>query len=181
MPSARRVRLLALAAIVTVVFVLFYGSGFGGSSQSADFYQRTMDAMHGRAPGGQHIINSETGRKAGHIPADRDGDGDIDEDDHKAGKELQDRLSKLAQEAKANANEKAGPKPDAPSKLVGVGNSAEGNRKPADEANKEAAKPAAAEAGIPPPPVADKAKEGAATESLAQKTLKEILSRAPGS
>ncbi|TQV95751.1 Glutaredoxin, eukaryotic/virial [Cordyceps javanica] len=131
MPSARRLRLVTLAAVVTVVFVLFYASGYGGGAgQSADFYHKTMDAMHGRAPAGQSVINAETGLKTGHIPADRDGDGDIDEDDHKQGKNLQENLSKLAQEAKDNANKKAGPKPDTPSKLVGVGNSAEGNRKP---------------------------------------------------
>ncbi|ATY61952.1 Glutaredoxin domain [Cordyceps militaris] len=144
MPSARRLRLVTLAAVVTVVFVLLYASGFGGGSgQSADFYHKTMDAMHGRSPAGQSVINSETGLKTGHIPADRDGDGDIDEDDRKQGQDLQQHLSKLAQEAKDNANKKAGPKPDTPSKLVGVGNSAEGNRKPvaAKEADAEVAAP----------------------------------------
>lgn len=173
MPSARRVRLLALAAIVTVVFVLFYGSGFGGRGQSADFYHKTMDAMHGRSPG-KPVIDSETGLRTGHIPQDRDGDGDIDEDDHKAGKDLQDRLSKLAQEAKDNANEKA-PKPDSPSKLIGVGNSAEGNKKPAEE-KAASIKPAAP---AEPPAAAAKGKERI-EESKAEQVLHAILKQSPG-
>lgn len=169
MPSARRLRLVTLAAVVTVVFVLLYASGFGGGSgQSADFYHKTMDAMHGRSPAGQSVINSETGLKTGHIPADRDGDGDIDEDDRKQGQDLQQHLSKLAQEAKDNANKKAGPKPDTPSKLVGVGNSAEGNRKPV------AAKEADAEVAVPK----GKDKERV-PETPAEQALHGILKKGP--
>ncbi|KAK8141545.1 hypothetical protein G3M48_010350 [Beauveria asiatica] len=169
MPSARRLRLVTLAAIVMVIFVLYYASGFGGSGQSADFYHKTMDAMHGRpSPGGQPVIDSETGLKTGHIPADRDGDGDVDEDDRRQGKDLQEHLSKLAQEAKDSANKKAGPKPDAPSKLVGVGNSAEGNRKPVDA--KGETKPETAAKG--------KDKERV-PETPAEQELHSILEKAP--
>ncbi|UKZ46641.1 hypothetical protein TrVGV298_000847 [Trichoderma virens] len=77
---------------------------------------------------GQAVINSQTGAKAGHIPADKDGDGDIDDDDKVASQELQERLQAVAQEAKDKANEKS-PKPDIPSKIVGVGSSAEGQEK----------------------------------------------------
>ncbi len=174
MPSARRLRLVTLAAVLTVVFVLFYASGFGGSGQSADFYHKTMDAMHGRSPGGQTVINAETGLKTGHIPADRDGDGDIDEDDHKQGKDLQQQMTKLAQEAKDNANKKAGPRPDAPSKLVGVGNSAEGNRKPVD-AKEDAKKATDAEAASQK----GKEKERVA-ETPAEQAFYSILKKGPG-
>lgn len=179
MPSARRIRLLALAAVVTIFFVFFYGTGLGRSNSgtSADFYHKTMDAMRGNGNGpGQTIINAETGKKAGHIPADTDGDGDIDDDDKKARKELQDRLSKLAQEAKDNANEKAGPKPDTPSKLVGVGNSAEGNRKPDGDGVKKAEDKKAANGAA-----AEKGKEKARVpESPAEVALFDILKKAPG-
>ncbi|KAJ6785984.1 hypothetical protein PWT90_06279 [Aphanocladium album] len=180
MPSARRLRLVTLAAVLTVVFVLFYASGFGSGGQSADFYHKTMDAI-GRTPAGQSVINSETGLKTGHIPADRDGDGDIDEDDHKQGKNLQEQMTKLAQEAKDNANKKAGPRPDAPSKLVGVGNSAEGNKKPAGEAKEPAAgKPPAEAAADPAAPPAEKAKEKErVAETPAEQTLHEIFKKGP--
>ncbi|KAM3514216.1 hypothetical protein MY11210_002105 [Beauveria gryllotalpidicola] len=171
MPSARRLRLVTLAAILTVIFVLYYAFGFGGSGQSADFYHKTMDAMHGRSsPGGQPVIDSETGLKTGHIPADRDGDGDVDEDDRRQGKDLQEHLSKLAQEAKDSANKKAGPKPDAPSKLVGVGNSAEGNRKPVDA--KGETKPETA-------PAAKGKEKERVPQTPAEQALHSILEKAP--
>lgn len=182
MPSARRLRLVTLAAVVTVVFVLFYASGFGGGGgQSADFYHKTMDAMSGRSPGGQPVVDAGTGLRTGHIPADRDGDGDIDEDDHRQGKDLQEQQAKLAQEAKDSANKKAGPKPDAPSKLVGVGNSAEGNRKPPAEAKDDAArkKTAAADAETAAASPKGKEKERMA-ETPAEQIFHNILKRGPG-
>ncbi len=139
MPSARRIRLLTLAAILTVVFVLFYSSGFSsGDGRPADFYHKTMDAMHGHVPG-QAVVDSGTGKRAGHIPADRDGDGDVDDDDKKAGEDLQQRMGQVAQEAKQKANEKAPNKPDIPSRLVGVGSAADGQKKnAADVVGKDA-------------------------------------------
>ena len=140
MPSARRIRLLTLAVIVTVVFVLFYTSGLnGGDARPSDFYHKTMDAMHGRAPG-QVVVDTGTGKQAGHIPADRDGDGDVDADDKKAGQDLQQRLGKAEQDAKDKANEKSPNKPDAPSKLVGVGSAADGQKNPAEVVGEDAPK-----------------------------------------
>ena len=176
MPSARRLRLVTLAAVVTVVFVLFYASGFGSSRQSADFYHKTMDAMSGRSSAGQTVIDAGTGLRTGHIPADRDGDGDIDEDDHRKGKDLQEQQAKLAQEAKDSANKKAGPKPDAPSKLVGVGNSAEGNRKPA-EAKEDAKKKTSADAEAALPKGKDKER---VAETPAEQIFHNILKKGPG-
>lgn len=162
MPSARRIRLLTLAVIVTVVFVLFYSSGFGnGDGRPADFYHKTMDAMHGHVPG-QAIVDSGTGKRAGHIPADRDGDGDVDEDDKKAGEDLQQRMGQVAQEARQKANDKAPNKPDIPSRLVGVGSAADGQKKVADVVGKDAPR---------------KEQEAAST---AEVKLNSILKRAPG-
>lgn len=183
MPSARRLRLVTLAAVVTVVFVLFYASGVGSGGQSADFYHKTMDAMSGRSPGGQAVVDAGTGLRTGHIPADRDGDGDIDEDDHRQGKDLQEQQAKLAQEAKDSANKKAGPKPDAPSKLVGVGNSAEGNRKPPAEAKDDAArkKTSAADAEAAASAASAKGKEkDRVAETPAEQIFHNILKKAPG-
>ncbi|KAK5987356.1 Monothiol glutaredoxin-7 [Cladobotryum mycophilum] len=131
MPSMRRMRLLMAAAIVTVVLILFYTSGREPEHdiQLKDFYQKTKDAIDRGTSRGQTVINTKTGQKAGHIPADKDGDGDIDEDDKHAGEELQQRLQAVAQEAKDKANEKGGLKPDTPSKIVGVGSSADGQDK----------------------------------------------------
>ncbi|EFY89766.1 glutaredoxin domain-containing protein [Metarhizium acridum CQMa 102] len=132
MPSPRRVRLLALAAIATVVFFLFYSSRVDPSQDSRtiqDFYHKTMDGMKKGSPPGQAIINTKTGEKAGHIPADKDADGDVDEDDRKITAEMQLRLKQAEQDAKDKANIKGGLKPDIPSEIVGKGNSAEGQPK----------------------------------------------------
>lgn len=123
-------RLLMVAVVITVVFVLFYSSGMQPEADASlkGFYEKTKDAMERGAARGQAVINSKTGEKAGHIPADKDGDGDIDNDDKVAAQELQERLQAVAQEAKDKANEKS-PKPDFPSKIIGVGSSAEGQAK----------------------------------------------------
>ncbi|KAH6604759.1 hypothetical protein Trco_006466, partial [Trichoderma cornu-damae] len=130
MPSPRRMRLLVVAVAIAVVFLLFYSSGMEpeGDVSFKDFYEKTREAMERGAARGQAVINSKTGEKAGHIPADKDGDGDIDEDDKIAAQELQQRLQAVAQEAKDKANEKS-PKPDSPSKIIGVGSSADGQEK----------------------------------------------------
>ncbi|KAL6878612.1 thioredoxin-like protein [Trichoderma novae-zelandiae] len=130
MPSPRRMRLLMVAVVITVVFVLFYSSGMEPEADVSfkGFYEKTKEAMERGTARGQAVINSKTGERAGHIPADKDGDGDIDEDDKVAAQELQERLQAVAQEAKDKANEKS-PKPDIPSKIIGVGSSAEGQEK----------------------------------------------------
>ncbi|TFB04024.1 Monothiol glutaredoxin-7 [Trichoderma ghanense] len=130
MPSPRRMRLLMVAVVITVVFVLFYSSGMEPETDVSfkGFYEKTKEAMERGTARGQPVINVKTGEKAGHIPADRDGDGDIDGDDKVAAQELQERLQAVEREAKDKANEKS-PKPDIPSKIIGVGSSAEGQVK----------------------------------------------------
>lgn len=125
MPSARRIRFLVLATVVAVVFLLFYTSGV--DSGDGSFYDKTMKAMH--YPKGQSVINTRTGAKAGHVPADSDGDGDIDEDDKRAKEQLMDSLGAAAKDARDKANKKAPVKPDSPSKVIGVGSSREGQDK----------------------------------------------------
>lgn len=80
-------------------------------------------------PPGQVIFNAKTGQKAGYVPADKDGDGDVDEDDRKAATVRQMALKQAEQKAKDNANSKGGLKPDVPSEVVGKGNSAMGQPK----------------------------------------------------
>ncbi|PTB69905.1 glutaredoxin [Trichoderma citrinoviride] len=141
MPSPRRMRLLMVAVVITVVVMLFYSSGMEPETDVSfkGFYEKTKEAMERGTARGQPVINAKTGEKAGHIPADRDGDGDIDSDDKVAAQELQERLQAVAQEAKDKANEKS-PKPDIPSKIIGVGSSAEGQEKKGQSEGKEETK-----------------------------------------
>ncbi|KAG6029785.1 hypothetical protein E4U19_005829 [Claviceps sp. Clav32 group G5] len=130
MPSPRRLRLVFLAAVVTVILVIFYSSRPSPDAHTIqDFYHKTMDGMardHAAPPPGQAIFNAQTGQKAGYLPADKDGDGDVDEDDKKAAAVRQMALKEAEQKAKDNANNKGGLKPDVPSEVVGKGNSALG-------------------------------------------------------
>lgn len=160
-------RLLMLATVVTVVFLLIYTSNSRTGKDVEDrplndFYHRTKDAMSkvggSGSVKGQAIINAKTGKKAGHIPADKDGDGDIDEDDKVAGEQLQQRLHAVAQEAKEKANEKGGLKPDRPSKVIGIGSSAEGQKKGMGAGDAGDVKPAAAAAPAVKEPEKVKAK-----------------------
>ncbi|KHN94460.1 glutaredoxin domain-containing protein [Metarhizium album ARSEF 1941] len=168
MPSQRRIRLLALAAIVTVAFFLFYSSRVDPGPDAhkiQDFYHKTMDGMKNASPPGQAIINTKTGEKAGHIPADKDADGDVDEDDRKATAQMQQRLKQAEKDAKDKANMKGGLKPDVPSEIVGKGNSAGGQPKKDDSA--------AADKALAEEPAEAAAQTGAEAE------LSSILKRAP--
>ncbi|KAJ6445739.1 glutaredoxin domain-containing protein [Purpureocillium lavendulum] len=172
MPSPRRLRLLLIASIVTVVIILFYSSGLDESKKDTrsfqDFYHKTMDGMSKKKdpppPPGQAVLDSKTGARAGQIPADTDGDGDVDEDDRRVSAGTKERLRQAEQKAKDLANEKA-LKPDPPSEVVGKGNSADGQVK----------KPAAGGA-------VDKAKESsqkAADDLEIDSELNAILKKAP--
>lgn len=167
-------RLLVLAAVVTVVFFLFYSSGVDPKQDSRkiqDFYHKTMDGMKNGSPPGQAVINAKTGERAGHIPADKDADGDVDEDDRKVAAELQMRLKKAEQEAKDKANTKGGLKPDVPSKVVGKGNSAGGQPKDDTAVAKDSGQ------------TADKTKpkpKEVKEETEAEAELNTILKKAPG-
>lgn len=134
MPSPRRVRLLILATLGTFIFILFYTSGFDSHRDAEaygnqEFIKKTQHAMGGDSPPGQAVVDSQTGQKAGHIPADKDGDGDVDEDDKEMAVQMQERLKAAELEAKDKANEKGGLRPDPPRNVVGVGSSAEGQDK----------------------------------------------------
>lgn len=164
-------RLLMIAALATVVFVLFYTSGIETEPDSRtiqDFYHKTKNAMEGGSKG-QTVLNSQTGNQAGHIPADKDGDGDIDEDDKQIAIKMQERLKAAEQKAKDKANEKAGLRPDPPSKMVGVGSSAEGQ----DKVEKAAGGDSAA-SSKDKKPVESKEKHEAEQE------LNSILKKSPG-
>lgn len=134
MPSPRRLRLLMLAAAGTFLFIVFYTSGFDSHHDAEmhnpqDFVKKTAHAMDDPvSPPGKPVLNTDTGEKAGHIPADKDGDGDVDEDDRQAGNEMQERLKVAEQAAKNKANEKGGMRPDPPSNVIGVGSSQEGQK-----------------------------------------------------
>lgn len=115
------------------ILILFYSSRVNyGNDGLQDFYHKTKQAMDEKDSAGQAVVDSETGNKVGHIPADRDGDGDVDADDKVEATKMQERLKEAELEAKDKANKKAGPRPDPPNKVVGVGSSAEGQEKKGD-------------------------------------------------
>jgi hypothetical protein len=126
MPSPRRLRLIALGVIVTIVLIVYYGhhESAQGNSGLKDFYHRTKDAMDGQ----KQSDKSGSSGAAGLKPADRDKDGDIDVDDEIIGAEMQERLKAAEIKAKELANEKAGLRPDMPSDINGVGSSADGQQ-----------------------------------------------------
>ncbi|KAH7133633.1 thioredoxin-like protein [Dactylonectria macrodidyma] len=133
MPSPRRVRMLMLASLLAVVFILFYTSGFDSGhdaeyQNSQGFIQKTKDAMNGGSPAGEAVLDSQTGQKAGHIPADKDADGDVDEDDRELSAKMQERLKAAEVQAKEKANARGGLRPDPPRQVVGVGSSADGQK-----------------------------------------------------
>lgn len=169
MPSARRIRLLTLSVIATVVFFIYYTSSSSSAASAGNFYERTVNAIH---PHGQNVMNSRTGQAGGHIPADRDADGDIDEDDAKSKQKLVDDLGKAQQVAQEKANQKAPVKPDNPSHLVGVGNSREGQKKDSSEGVAKA------------PPPKEEVKKVAETElkpeEMAHVELVAFLKKSPG-
>ncbi|KOS20557.1 Monothiol glutaredoxin-7 [Escovopsis weberi] len=140
MPSMRRIRLLAVATVVAVAVVLFYSTSLRGPSSSSssssstsstigDFYHKTKGAIDRSKTRSQIVIDAQTGAQAGQIPADRDADGNVDDDDEHSGRRMMERLQASEQQAKKQANEKGGLKPDAPSLVVGVGSAAEGQKK----------------------------------------------------
>lgn len=126
MPSPRRLRLIALAAIVTIILVVYYShhESVHGTSGIQDFYHRTKDAMDSQKPSDK----SGSSGASGLVPADRDKDGDIDVDDEIIGAEMQERLKAAESKAKELANEKAGLPPDPPSRINGIGSSADGQQ-----------------------------------------------------
>ncbi|PHH63791.1 hypothetical protein CDD81_5448 [Ophiocordyceps australis] len=173
MPSPRRLRLVFVATLVAVVFILIYTSNLQDrhprdTRSFQDFYQKTM---HGMSKQQQAVFDTSTGATAGRIPADKDADGDVDEDDRRVGEMTKQRLRAAEQMAKDKANEKA-LRPDPPSQVVGMGSSAEGQeRKAKAKAVAEAPAPAESKSNAPP--------QVSQEELKAEQELNAILKRAP--
>ncbi|PBP17245.1 glutaredoxin [Diplocarpon rosae] len=127
MPSVRRVKVLGLVIVMIVVTMLFYTSskrqqGEIDGEHAGDFYSKTKSALE-RMPVGGGASTAGKGKSAG--------TGSKENED--IAKAMAEQLKLAAQVAKDNANAKA-PKPDPPSKVVGVGNAAEGaNKKSVDK------------------------------------------------
>lgn len=127
MPSPRRLRLLLIGVFAIVIMTMVYTSQLRQTQPVdtrtfGDFYRRTKSGLD-RVHGGQEQapLDSKGGK-------DKDGDGDLDAEDARLAKEMSDRLRAAEQKAKDSANAKA-PRPDAPEKVIGVGNSAAGQDK----------------------------------------------------
>lgn len=93
-----------------------------------DFFGKTMNGL-GHQQGSGQVVMSGKGTTVDSTVKDKDGDGSVDEDDEQLAKEMSDRLRAAEQKAKDLANAKAPLKPDAPSEVVGVGSSADGQKK----------------------------------------------------
>lgn len=142
MPSARRMRLVLIGVVVVIfVMTLTYTSQLRQSQNPdvrtfGDFYGRTKSGLE-RVRGGQQqqqqqsLLDSKGGKG-------KDGSGGLDSDDVQLAKEMSDRLKAAEQKAKDSANAKA-PRPDAPDKVIGVGNSAAGQDKSKDKAGNQLA------------------------------------------
>lgn len=121
---------LVLAGVVTLLFFTSRArhSREPDTRSVRDFYHKTTDALdksHG-ASGGQGAEKVI----AGH---DVDADGDIDADDAILAREMAERLRQAEQKAKDSAKAKGPNRPDSPKDLIGVGSSASGQEKGADE------------------------------------------------
>ncbi|OAA65461.1 glutaredoxin domain containing protein [Niveomyces insectorum RCEF 264] len=93
------------------------GGGSGSGSSSASEKANTANAN-------KDMSNAKTP-----IVTDLDADGDVDEEDARLARAMQDRLKAAEQQAKDRANAKSPNKPDAPSEVIGVGSSASGQKK----------------------------------------------------
>ncbi|KAI0900081.1 glutaredoxin [Annulohypoxylon nitens] len=133
MPSARRVRLLMMVALAAIITTLFFTSQMRSTIPHdnrtvQDFFGKTMNGL-GHQQGSGQVVMSGKGTTVDSTVKDKDGDGSVDEDDEQLAKEMSDRLRAAEQKAKDLANAKAPLKPDAPSEVVGVGSSADGQKK----------------------------------------------------
>ncbi|OHE93603.1 glutaredoxin [Colletotrichum orchidophilum] len=134
MPSQRQLRTLLVGVLIGVVFVLFYTSSLRANEVKdertiQDFYHKTVNGLKHKQPPNQAVLELNKPKQAGHVPADKDADGDVDADDEKLAKDMQGRLKAAEDKAKELANKKSPLKPDAPGDIVGKGNSAAGQKK----------------------------------------------------
>jgi len=122
----RRIKVFSLLLVMAIITLFFYTTSSSSnskhdleSSQTGDFFYKTKSALE-RTPVGGGASTAGKGKVVGASS----GSGS-DEDDKEASRA---RLKEAAQIAKDNANLKA-PKPDPPSKVVGIGSAAEGAEK----------------------------------------------------
>ncbi|KAF3062336.1 Monothiol glutaredoxin-7 [Daldinia childiae] len=137
MPSARRVRLLMMVVLAAVITTLFFTSQMRSAIPHDnrtvhDFFGKTMNGL-GPQKGPGQVVMSGKGTTVDSTVKDKDGDGSVDEDDEQLAKEMADRLRAAEQKAKDLANAKAPLKPDTPSKVIGIGSSAGGQKKGASQ------------------------------------------------
>lgn len=123
-----------ITILAVVVTVLFFTSQ-KRQSQPHDarniksFFGKTMDGLDQRRGVGGQVVMSGKGSAPDENLKDHDGDGSVDEDDEKLAQQMAERLRAAEQQAKDQANAKSPLKPDAPSEVVGVGSSANGQKK----------------------------------------------------
>ncbi|EFQ28892.1 glutaredoxin [Colletotrichum graminicola] len=134
MPSQRQLRTLLVGVLIGVVFVLFYTSALRADEVKdertiQDFYHKTVNGLKHKQPPNQAVLDRNKPKVVGYVPVDKDADGDVDADDEKLAKDMAGRLKAAEEKAKELANKKSPLKPDAPSEVVGKGNSAAGQDK----------------------------------------------------
>ncbi|GJC99593.1 glutaredoxin [Colletotrichum higginsianum] len=139
MPSKRQLRTLLVGVLIGVVFVLFYTSSLRADEVKdertiQDFYHKTVNGLKHKEPPNQAVLDQNKPKAVGHVPVDKDADGDVDADDEKLAKDMAGRLKAAEEKAKELANKKSPLKPDAPSEVVGKGNSAAGQDKKKEKA-----------------------------------------------
>lgn len=178
MPSPRQLRTLLVGVLIGTVFVLFYTSSLRAKEVKdertiQDFYHKTVNGLKHKQPPGQAVLDQSKTKPVGNVPVDKDADGDVDADDAQLAKEMASRLKAAEDKAKELANKKSPLKPDAPSEVVGKGNSAAGQDKKKEKtgAGKEVSEDNTDD---------DKKKKESDEEHAVEVELNSILKKSPG-
>ncbi|KAI0965676.1 thioredoxin-like protein [Xylaria arbuscula] len=134
MPSPRRLRFFMVMVLAIVVTILFFTSKFRSTTPRDprtinSFFGKTVNGLDQRRGGSGQVVATGKGLTNDKSLKDHDGDGSVDEDDEKLAQEMAERLRAAEQQAKDQANAKAPLKPDSPSDVIGVGSSANGQKK----------------------------------------------------
>ena len=101
----RRIKALFLMVMAVTITMLVYTSRLRqtrprDTRTAQDFYQKTKDALGRNIGGGNtggstaqgQVVVVDTSTGGGHVPSDRDADGDVDEDDDRVAQEMAERL-----------------------------------------------------------------------------------------